>query len=445
VNPELPRPDRGRRAVLILAVLMTLTALIQGHHRARKGHNALLKWEPVYERLERGQPIYAGVDASGREGYPTPPITLMLMAPFRGAGPVWGPLLWASFKLAIAWFMLLSALRLAAGRASRWPPWALALLLLLSFRVLHSDVQHGNLNLVVAGTVVAALVSFARGREVRAGLWLGIGTVLKVTPALGLLWLARKASLRGLLGALVGLVLAAWVLPGLWLGFEHNQQLLGAWWHQMISPYLAGRELSLLQTEHINQSLLGWLARLTTDSVAVAARPGVHPEDLRINLLSLSPGAFRALHLGLSAALGLVLWRTWRPGRQGLQVLGEGALAGLAMVMLSERSWKQHYVLLPLALAFLTWVLVACPRGDRRRRWALVGLGSAGLLIGLSGEAILGARGSDLAEAWGAYLLAGLSLFVAIASILRRGGPLEASCPYPTGAQTQLSEEKTTP
>ena len=163
-----------------------------------------------------------------------------------------------------------------------------------------------------------------------------------------------------------------------------------------------------------------------------------------MHLLALGPGAFRWLHLGLSAILGLVLLLVWGRARRAPVVLGEGALLALAMLLLSERSWKQHYVLLPLPLAFLTWSLVACPRGDARRRAAALGLGLALALFGLTGDALLGPRASDLAEAGGAYLLGGLALFFACASILRRGAPLEAAGPYPIRADSQPHEERTT-
>lgn len=411
---------RARRVVLLLAVLMTLAALIQGHHRASKGRNALLRWEPVYEALERGEPIYE----TGAEGYPTLPVTLLLMAPFRALGPTLGPLAWAAFKLLLAWWMVLAALRLAGGAAGRWPPWALALVLLLSFRVLHSDVQHGNLNLVVGATVVAALVSLARGRALVAGTWIGLGGALKVTPLLGVLWLARKGSARGVLGVALGLALGV-LAPGPWLGFERSLELAGRWWEQMIVPYVAGRELTLLQTEHINQSLLGVLSRWTTDGVAIEARPPVHPTDVRVDVLSLSPGAFRALHLAASATVGVALLLLWRRGRAPLRLLGEVALLGLGMLLLSERSWKHHYVLLPLPVVFLAWQLVQ----RRHRGVAGAGLALAFGLFGLTGEAFLGERWSDLAEAWGAYLLGALVLFAACGAVLARDDTLSSSAP----------------
>ena len=210
-EPAVPRApvDRLRRVTLALAVLLSLAALIQGHHRAGEGHNALLKWEPVFVALEEGEPIYE----TGVEGYPTLPLSLMLMSPFRAAGSVAGPLLWACFKLAIAWWIVLCAMRLAAEPARCLTGWGQLGVLMLVVRPLYSDLQHGNINLVVGGTVLAAALAWRRGNTFASGLWVGLGMVLKVTPALALVFFAARRSGRAFAGALVGVGLCAIVVP----------------------------------------------------------------------------------------------------------------------------------------------------------------------------------------------------------------------------------------
>ena len=395
-----------------------MLSLIQSDHRARKGRNALLKWAPVQEAVDTGEPIYE----VGAEGYPTLPVTLLLMRPFHMAGPRLGPLLWAAFKLGLAWWMLLSALGLAFGSARSAPPWALWVVLLGSFRVLHSDVQHGNLNLVVAAVVMFGVLQLARGRDALAGTAWGLGATLKVTPALGLVWLLARGSWKGVMGLFAGIV-AGTLAPGLWLGFGRSWEMAQAWGRQMLVPYLSGRELSLLQTEHINQSMLGVLARHLTDAVAIPARTRGPIDPLRIGWLDLAPDTFQLVHLAASlAVLGLFSWSAWKNrmpigGDTGLKqstVLGLGALMGLAMVMLSERSWKHHHVLLPLALTYLA----QSATNRRTRPLALGMLAAAAVAFAGSGEAILGAWGSDLAEAFGAYALGDLVLFLGIARLV---------------------------
>jgi len=435
--PQAP-VDRLRRITLVLAILLSVAALIQGHHRAGKGHNALLKWEPVFVALEEGEPIYE----TGVEGYPTLPLSLMVMSPFRATGSVAGPLLWACFKLAIAWWIVLSAMRMVAEPAHSLPGWGQLAVLLLVLRPLYSDLQHGNINLLVAGSLLAAALAWHRGNSFASGMWIGLGMVLKVTPALALVFFAARRSGRALAGALVGVGLLAFVAPGLWLGWERNLELSASWWNQMITPALAGRDLTLLQTEHINQSLLGVLARHLTDCVAIVARPPIHAVDVSIHWFELSGTALRRVHLALSAVIvtACVLRSGPRGDRSGPRVLGQFSSLALAMLILSERSWKHHYVTLALPVAFLVGTYWRSVRGAAERRVCGMALTAACATFALSSEAVLGARGSDLAEALGAQLLGALVLFLACIWLLGRSGrgalgpdPVTKPDPSPSG------------
>ncbi|HIF42392.1 MAG TPA: DUF2029 domain-containing protein [Planctomycetes bacterium] len=419
----------SHKRLLWVAVLLSIATAIGANHRASKGQCALLRWEKDFVRLETGQPLYGrgGVfgDEPTAEGYPTLPFSLLLLSPFRALGPRLGPLAWAVFKIGLAWWIVLRAFELAAGSASRFPPWAAWVVLLLSVRVLHSDVQHGNVNLLVGAVVLAAFSAWERGRDLRSGLLFGVAAVLKVTPLLGLLYLARKGSVRGIVGVGLGVCLCTWVIPALWLGWEANLELTRAWWQQMVGPYLAGTPLTIVQTEQINQSMLGVGARWLTDCVAIVARPPIHPSDTSIHLLTLSPEVFRWVHRVGCVLVLILLWRSIRPQmeRRGSFVLGEAAMVAMSMLILSERSWKQHYVLLPLALTFLTWALAqgSLAPGLRRLSWtALVGVT---FLVGLSGDAVLGDRGADLAEAYGAWFWAAALLLGTLGALMRDRRP----------------------
>lgn len=420
----------ARRAILALALGLSLLALVQARHRAEQGRSALVKWRPAAEALERGEEIYQ----VGAEGYPTLPLSLLVMRPFHAAGDVAGPLLWALLQVALAWWIVTRALALAAGRARDFPLLGQLVVLLLSARVLLSDVLHGNVNILVGATVATAAWEWSRARELRAGLWIGLGAVLKVTPALALVYFLWKRSARAAIGVFVSVAMFAFTLPAAALGWTRNVELARGWWSQMVAPYLAGRALELLQTEHINQSLLGVASRHLTDSVAIAARPPVFPRAVSVHWAALDPGAFRAVYLALCAVVVVYLLWCLGPARatrsaRGARVLGEFALLALAMPFLSERSWKHHYVLLCFPLAFLAWRALRLPRSDARFRIAVLGLAASALLNGLSGSAVLGARASDMAEAWGAWLAGGLALFVACGEILRRDrrGSLQAT------------------
>jgi len=403
-------------ALVILGLLLSLAALLGVDHRSRKGKSAMLRWERDAIALEAGDEIYQ----TGPEGYPTLPLSILLLKPFYAMGERLGPLAWALFKICLAWWILVRAFEMARYSGSSFPPWASLAVLLLSCRVLYSDIQHGNLNIIVGAVLMAGFCDWQRGRELRAGIWFGLGGVLKVTPLLALFFLLRKQSYKGLFGAVLGILLFALFVPGIWLGMGRNLGLAQDWWSQMVAPYLIGRDLTIMQTEQINQSLLGVGARLLTDCVAVCARPPVHLSDIQINLMSMSSPAFKSVHAVACCMVILFLgWRV-RPEKDlsGQVVLGEAALFAMSMLLLSERSWKHHYVLLALPLTYLAWTLAKHGLGVARGRTALLAMSLTGLFIGLSGDAVLGDRGADLAEAYGAWLWAAVVLLGTVGMLL---------------------------
>jgi hypothetical protein len=401
---------------------LTAAALVQAVHRAGQGRSALLKWEADVARvLDPATPaerVYGRDAGSLEEGFPLLPVGALLLAPFLFVGGSGGAVLFALVKIALAWWMLASALRLAGAPARDWPPWAAALVVALSARVLISDVAHGNVNIPVGAAVVAGALAWSRGQDWRAGLWAGLGTALKVTPGLLLVYFAWKRSARAAVGWLAGLLVAGLILPAPFVGGARSLELARAWWRQMVAPYAGGAPVTLVQTQQTNQSYLGVLARWTTDSIAIDSDPPVS-----IHVLELSQRELRALHA--AAVLATLCALAWcarpREGRGAPIALGEFALLALAMLFLSERSWKHHWVLLMLPVAFLTWIVAepgAATRGERRL--ALAALAVSAALHGLTGSGVLGARGSDLAEAYGAFLWGGLVLFAAVGFLLRR-------------------------
>lgn len=454
-NETDARARWSRRATLFVAVAATIVALFAVDHRARKGQSAILRWAWALEAVEAGHPLYGAESEPFRptvEGYPTLPVTLVLLRPFHALGPRLGPLAWAAFSLALAWVVVLVALRCAGfprsladavesaprgptghGGIARVSELVPVLVLAVAGRVLYSEVQHGNLNLVVAATFAAGVAAWAYGRPFAAGVCFGAGAVIKVTPLLALLWLLRARSAAGLAGFAVGVVAFAFVLPAIAFGWEQNLGFTAGWWQQMVGPYLAGRELTTMQTEHINQSLLGVLARYFTDAVAIEARPPAHPKDVVLGFVQLAPATFHNLHRLLCGLLVVHLWRrSPRSDRHESPraVLGVAALFALAMLALSERSWKHHFVLLPVPLAYLAWSAFAQSRGAVRvpgQRVARIGLTLAFLAFVMTGEGVLGARGADLAEAYGAYFWGGAALFFACDRVLVAERRLEAA------------------
>ena len=185
------------------------------------------------------------------------------------------------------------------------PSYVQAVVLLLSFRPILSDLHHGNNNLVILFLVVASLYAWRKGYDVLAGLILALAISYKVTPALFLPYFAYKRSWRTVGATFLGMGVFLLIVPSLFLGPQFNGECLAMWWQRMISPFLAKGEGS---PQEVNQSMVGVLTRLLTDTKLGNGRYDAHMD---VNLVSL-PRPFvglllKVLSFGLVGTAGPVL------------------------------------------------------------------------------------------------------------------------------------------
>jgi hypothetical protein len=213
----------------------------------------------------------------------------------------------------------------------------------------------------------------------------------------------------------IGIFLFLMVIPAVVLGPEFNQECLASWWRRFVSPYAAG---DVLTDQEVNQSLIGVLARLLTES-----RDPVYGRLLDRNLTSWPAGTVAALAKLMSIGLvGLMLWLTSGPPRRRdhSERLGEFALVALTMLMVSERSWKHHFVTLLLPHAYLTYRLAVSP-ADRGRIAAVLSAAAALMATTSSelGGLFAGGLGHKIALYHGGFFWAAALLFAATAWQLR--------------------------
>jgi alpha-1,2-mannosyltransferase len=205
-------------------------------------------------------------------------------------------------------------------------------------------------------------------------------------------------------------------VPSLVIGPQFNGECLAMWWHRMISPFLTKGEGS---PQEINQSMVGVLTRLLTDSKLGTDRYDVR---LDLNLLALPRPMvgmlLKALTVGLVGLLAFFC-RTRTTRRDDPRLLGEFALIVLTMLFVSERSWKHHYVTMLLPYTYLTYraMLPTFPLWTRRLLTAALVL-SALMMITTSSEVgglVADGQGHKIAQGYGMFLWAGVVLYLATA------------------------------
>ncbi len=98
--------------------------------------------------------------------------------------------------------------------------------------------------------------------------------------------------------------------------------------------------------------------------------------------------------------------------------MGEFSLVVLTMLFVSERSWKHHFVTLMLPYAFVVTRALVMPSRPRTRVFLGASLVLSAFLIACTSSEfgfLFGKHGDLIAQFYGLYLWAGVTLYVATA------------------------------
>jgi hypothetical protein len=288
--------------------------------------------------------------------YRYPPLTAGLVAPLTFLPP----------RVAAALWLALGAVAAAAGAwwlalALETPyRWALALGELLLFVPPLTTLHAGQVNLFLLASLMLALWAFARRKSVWLGIWLGVGTSLKIIPLALVGYLLWRRQWRAFLVAvlvIVTLLLVAVPLIG-WDGLVSYGQ----------KAVLLG-EPGLLFPQPANQTFNGFFARLLVEHSqgwSLADNPGL---AYRLSL---------ACGLVLIVATVVVCWPT---GSVRHFFSLEFALIVTALQLVTPFAWYHQLALLLIPFVVLTREALHA----QGLRWMLVLLAVGYALIDLHG------------------------------------------------------------
>jgi hypothetical protein len=431
-----------RRTMMALGVAALLILIIQFVHKStqtKTGYRELLHGgEAVSEDGEAlvrtrgafGRWMY-DIQAAERTGgdvyrdywFPTPPLVLALLRPFALLPVAVGAAVWAFLKagcVVLAAWLVFGAI----GRADRALPFGVGLMAVaFGARPIVSDMQHGNINIFILALLAATLYLWAERRDGWAGTALGAAIAMKVTPGLVALYFLYRRQWRVAGAAVLGTVLFAGVLPTIAFGVAKTVDHYRGWYAVMVEPAVVE---GWVTTDIDNQSLAGVLLRWLGATRATGIE-AISPEQAQrygaIDLARPTAAWARAVlrvvpWVGL-VALG-VLCRTRWTERRDPRVWLEVALVLLAMLLLGERTWKHHAVTFLIIYAAM-WYGLACFAWSVRFRFVFaVGLGVQLVLLGLTGEDLLGDAVSDGLLFGGAFCAGMVLAFAQAAWLLRR-------------------------
>lgn len=352
-------------------------------------------------------------DKDGRPGRQLPfylPVVPLLLSPLAAFGPKPAAVFWTlGHVVALAYSIKVLRGWVEADSSGRSHVLVLAAGL-VALPAIIETAHFNQLSFFVLALVLAGLAALERGAPLRAGLWLGLATVLKLLPAVFAVWLVLKRRWTAL-GALAATAVVVALLPCLAVfgpGDTGNYHRL--WWEYNLRGAAARGKGDAKLRSHLldyhNQSLTAVLMRSTWSE---------HPYRTRFQPVHLSErtsrGLARALLIGLAAALLWLTRRRWKNSQR--QIVSderrrwriEAAVYLLAMLIFAPLLRTYYLVCALPALILLVQDAVRATQTPARR------LGRVGLALWLLGML---AWTSEAARAYGAHLI----VLVALAGIL---------------------------
>jgi alpha-1,2-mannosyltransferase len=396
--------------MLVAATLVTLGVAVQQRYRvtlaideALGGHtNDFDRWMIMAPRF-----LHDRVDYND-DKLPTPPLSLLVLAPFTALSRPAAQFLWVCLKLPLACLVLALSAGIASRSEGRLTASALGLIGLCWWLPVMLDMQEGQMNLLVLLPLVAALYIVQQGTpasDTLAGFLIGLAMAFKVTPAIFAVYFLWKRRWRVTVAAVASAALWSLIVPAMAFGWDQNLRWLEQWAGIMIVPYLTHGKV----VYPMSQSFGSFALRVLSPVPAfVTIRNGVEMGHY-MNAFALSQGVVYQVVRGAMIAVavaGLVWSRhqlaTLRCPRYLIEIGGVAAF----MLWFSERTWVHHYVSFVLMLCAAGAILSDPTQPGRARRMvrAALVLFSVTTIFASDVGRLFGPDGVDWAKSAGVFL-----------------------------------------
>jgi hypothetical protein len=396
--------------MLVIATLVTLGVAVQQRYRvtlvigeALGGHvNDFDRWMIMAPRF-----LHDRVDYND-DKLPTPPISLLVLAPFTALSRPAAQFVWVCLKLPLACSVLALSVGIVSRSGARLTASAMGLIVACWWLPVVLDMQEGQTNLLVLLPLVAGLYVVQQetsASDALAGFLIGLAMAVKVTPVMFAVYFLWKRRWAVAVSALVSVALWSLVVPALAFGWDQNLQWLEQWLRIMIVPYLtAGKVVYAM-----SQSFGSFALRLLSAVPAFVTDRNDLVEGHYMNAFALSQGVVYQIVRGVmvTVALAGLVWTrhrlpTLRCPRYLLEIGGVSAFT----LWFSERTWVHHYVGFVLMLCAAGAVLSDPLQPQRTRRVVRAALVLFSVVTVLASDAgrVFGPDGVDWAKSAGVFL-----------------------------------------
>lgn len=357
-----------------------------------------------------GRAVLEGRSPYQHPSYLYPPVVAYAFAPVALMPPLAASAVWYALSLAALAAIAVVSVEAVTGSvraaASRY-----VLPLVAASRPWTNNLEHGQINLILAALLVLAFRAGRRGGHARAGALAATAGTIKLFPYVSLLYFITRRGAKLVLAAALAVTVLLWALPSLRAGIADTSQI-SAFRARTLDRFAPGRAV---QPGSWNQSLAALVARAAPASAGNRA----------------IGQATALVQATVVVILAVVLWRSRSRGSASDRVADFAAFSAClaAMPLISGLSWKAHFTMLvPGWFALLapeSWDGRVSVRTSRRVRAIALG---TGLALVLTADGLVGRRVAEGFERLSGFTLAGLVVFgllLFLASHPRAGRPAD--------------------
>jgi len=374
----------GWALVLLLVVITGLITV----HRAHSGSNDFDTFYHAGRSVYTAEGLYYEgeyyQEVSDRGPFLYPPFAACVLAAFAVFPLSFAAFFWNAFNLGLFVLIVMAIFDLlgfkpgdwrALWQRAAWPDRLVALI--MSLAILLDNLTMAQINILVFSLTLSALWLWRHARPWLAGLMLAAAIMIKMTPAIFVLYWIVRRQWKMLGGVLIGLLVFTAVLPSLCFGFEKNLLYHRQWLGRTVKPFVVEVQAALdpeaphplkqsaAMTQHNrltgmlvakNQSLEAALTRLLLKD---RARYGYEPypiyvarkyEKMPVLFGGLPQQALRAVIRLIEAAMVIGLIYLWHQGRKRPPEASRLAMGGRDDTLGRAAEW---------GLLFLTMTLLA--------------------------------------------------------------------------------------
>lgn len=208
--------------------------------------------------------------------------------------------------------------------------------LILSSRFWLNNIEHGQVNLIMWCIVLISIVFLRSDRVVIGSALLGFSVTIKILPLIFVFYFLFRKKFNIVLLSFCFLLLFI-LIPAAVLGWQHNLNLLEAWFHKIIEPNFTQGAIGVGDS---NQSFPAMLTRFLSQT------PANEETGASVNFLSFSDETI-SLIIRLSSLMFLTVIATITFSGKKKTIERENlelSIVFLSAVMMPMLAWKAYFV-----------------------------------------------------------------------------------------------------